>query len=162
MGGDETRLRDRATVLMASGDPARGQALSGLLRTAGFDVRVGDLAGATGSSPGEAPDVWLLEIDPDAPGDAIATAEQVSEAPGSSKVVVVAPDENPETFLDAMRAGAAGYIVRDGEDEHIGESLWDVLAGRPAVPRRFLRLLIDELEELAPERGVETTHRPIA
>jgi DNA-binding NarL/FixJ family response regulator len=153
MGGHGTQTGDRATVVVACGNAARGDVLGSVLAEGGFEVRVLELDDPSLPAPGEAPDLCLLEIDAGAPGDAIALAERVSEEGGGTKVVILAPDANPDTFLDAMRVGVAGYVVSGPEEQRIVETLWDVLAGQPAVPSRFLRLLIDELQAMEPDSG---------
>jgi len=60
-----------------------------------------------------------------------ATAEQVT-------LVVISADERPETVLDAIDAGAAGFIPKTARKAMLEDALDTVLSGRVFVPQQAI------------------------
>jgi DNA-binding NarL/FixJ family response regulator len=61
----------------------------------------------------------------------------ISAAP-SLKVILVGMPETERAFLDSVRAGAIGYVLRDAPAEEIISSVRAVLNGEAACPARML------------------------
>jgi len=107
-----------------------------------------DLAGQTN------PDIILMDLSLPAPGGIEATTRVKREYP-SAGVIVLAVDEDEDALFDAIRAGAAAFILKNvGPDDlvtiirrvHAGEYLInDKVFARPAVASRVLK----EFRELA-------------
>jgi DNA-binding NarL/FixJ family response regulator len=82
-------------------------------------------------------------------------------------VVVMLSDElDEERFLEAIRAGAMGYLLMDTDPARFSHALRGTLAGEPAVPRRMITRLVDEFRTQgrrrtlpAPEGMTEVTGR---
>ncbi|MDQ3865252.1 MAG: response regulator transcription factor, partial [Actinomycetota bacterium] len=150
-------------LLLADGAASRRARLRVALEGRGFVVadEVSDAASAAAAALRRRPDVCLLDLD--LPGDPIgAVARMVSELPGVA-VVCLATRRDDERLLEALRAGACGYIVRDVEAARLPLALLGVLVGDPALPRALAERVIDEFRELGPRRrlppGVELTNR---
>ncbi len=100
------------------------------------------------------PDIVLMDLSLPAPGGIEATSRIKREIP-SAGIVILAVDEDEEALFDAIKAGAAAFILKDvGPDDlvtiirrvHNGEYLInDKVFARPSVASRVLK----EFRELA-------------
>jgi DNA-binding NarL/FixJ family response regulator len=52
----------------------------------------------------------------------------------------------------ALRAGAAGYLLKDTETERLPEALRDVMNGEAALPVTLVTRLVEEFRDRAPRR----------
>jgi DNA-binding NarL/FixJ family response regulator len=72
-----------------------------------------------------------------------------------------------DDFFDSMRAGAAGYLLKETDTARIPHALRGVLSGESAIPRKLLPRLLEEFRgntrrrrlSLAHTRGPELTAR---
>jgi len=115
--------------------------------------------------PDRAPDVALLDIRmPD--GDGLWTTEQIAADPrlAGVRVVIVTTFELDEYVVRAIRAGAAGFLVKDTEPTDLIRAVRVVAAGdallSPSVTRRLLERAAGGLRE-APDAALlsELTER---
>lgn len=80
------------------------------------------------------PDVVLMDIQ--MPGlDGIAATQLITEDPmlGDVAVLVLTTFAEDETVVDALRAGASGYVLKDIEPEALREAIRAVAAGDPVL-----------------------------
>lgn len=80
------------------------------------------------------PDVVLMDIQ--MPGlDGIAATQLITEDPalGGIAVLVLTTFAEDETVVEALRAGASGYVLKDIEPEALREAIRAVAAGRPVL-----------------------------
>jgi DNA-binding NarL/FixJ family response regulator len=94
------------------------------------------------------PDVILMDLSLPAPGG-IETTTRIKRELASCAIIVLAVDEDEESLFDAIKAGAAAYILKDvGPDDLImiirrvrnGEYLInDRVFAKPAVASRVLK-----------------------
>ncbi len=100
----------------------------------------------------ERPDVCLLGLD--AAGSGIcAAAEIVSRVP-SAAVILLTRRLDEEEFMAAVRLGASGYLPQSLDLARLPYVVRDALRGEPAVPRRFVSRLLDELRARERRRSV--------
>jgi DNA-binding NarL/FixJ family response regulator len=101
------------------------------------------------------------------PGNGIAAAASiVAEVPGTA-VVMLTVSRNDADLFDALRAGAAGYLLKDIDPKRLPFALRGVLAGEAALPRALVARVLDEFRErsrhrvlsLRGQRGVDLTSR---
>ena len=88
------------------------------------------------------PDVCLFDVH--MPGSGIRAAREVTERMPGTPVVMLAGVAGDDELFDALRAGAAGFLMMDTDPERLPHALRGVLAGEAAVPRRLVSRLIDE------------------
>ena len=112
----------------------------------------------------ERPDVCLLDVH--MPGDGIRAATEISAALPDCAVVMLTISRNDSDLFCALRAGAAGYLLKDTDPSRLPDALRGVLAGEAAVPRALVARLIHEFRDrgtrrlpLMGRRGVELTSR---
>ena len=119
-----------------------------------------DAAGAVELALRERPDICLL--DPEMPGNGIRAAEAItSEAPGTS-VVMLARCERTGGLLDALRAGAVGYLLLETDPARLPHALQGVISGEAAIPRRLVSRLIEEFRAREARRSVFIADGPVA
>lgn len=80
------------------------------------------------------PDVVLMDIR--MPGlDGLAATQLITESPDlpGVAVLILTTFAEDETVVEALRAGAAGYVLKDIEPGALREAIRSVAAGRPAL-----------------------------
>jgi DNA-binding NarL/FixJ family response regulator len=109
------------------------------------------------------PDLALMDVRmPDLDGLA-ATREIKRESPGTA-VVMVTMHENPEYLLEALRAGAAGYVLKDATHAEVLKTVRRVLEGEVLLTSEIAsRLLVRLVREKrpSPEQAVHLTSREL-
>jgi DNA-binding NarL/FixJ family response regulator len=89
------------------------------------------------------PDVCLLDVT--MPGGGIRAAEEISEALPGAHILMLTVSREESTVLEAVRAGAAGYLLKDMDPESLPDAVRRVAAGEAVLPGRLVRRLIEEL-----------------
>ena len=135
-------------VLIAGPGGAASRALRlALERSPGITTcgEVGDGAAAVRVAARERADVCLLVDEPgfDWSGVAAALAGRLQ----GIAVVLAGGEADDDTLLAAVAAGASGYVEAHAEPEVVAAALLDVVAGRPAFPRRVVALLVAAVRE---------------
>ena len=142
-------------ILIVDDHPLTREALAGLLGQHGLDV-VG-LAGGGFEALARAeelqPDVILLDLSmPDV--DGLTILPRLREAVPGVEVVVLTASEDEENLLGAIRAGAAGYLLKSEPPERIVDFLRGVARGEVALSGAVARRLLDEVRAGGPRRDV--------
>jgi DNA-binding NarL/FixJ family response regulator len=65
-----------------------------------------------------------------------------------------------DELIDALRAGASGYVLETGGPAGISRALQAVRRGEPAIPRELLGALADEFRARGLRRRVQVPGRP--
>ncbi|MFD9081463.1 response regulator [Streptomyces erythrochromogenes] len=105
--------------------------------------------GADGSEvPGlvaaHGPDLVLMDIR--MPGvDGLAATEALRARPGAPEVLVLTTFHTDEHVLRALRAGAAGFLLKDTPPQEIVTAIRTVAAGDPVLSPAVTRRLIDQV-----------------
>ncbi|CAL9599223.1 Transcriptional regulatory protein LiaR [Streptomyces sp. enrichment culture] len=134
-------------VLLVDDDPLVRAGLR-LMLGAAPDLRVVGEA-ADGAEVGAlvarlAPDVVLMDIR--MPGtDGLTATEALRAAPAAPEVVVLTTFHADDQVLRALRAGAAGYVLKDTPPAEIVEAVRRVAAGDPVLSPAVTRRLIGTL-----------------
>jgi DNA-binding NarL/FixJ family response regulator len=101
-----------------------------------------DAAGAVEAALRHHPAVCLLDIH--MPGSGIRAAAEITTHLPETAVVMLTVSQNDADLFDALRAGAAGYLLKDTDPERLPHALRGVLAGEAALPRNLVARLIEE------------------
>ncbi|SRR5579871_305548 len=102
-----------------------------------------DAASAVAAAVRDHPDVCVLDLDESV--QSIRTANDIVSRVPSAAVIVLTKEIDEEEFMAAVRAGASGYLPESLDPSRLPFVIRGVLSGEPAVPRRFVSRLIDEL-----------------
>src|SRR5215204_6139841 len=95
------------------------------------------------------PDLILMDVRmPEM--DGLAATKEVKERYPEISVMMLTMHENPDYLLEALKAGAAGYVLKDAPQEEIIEAIRRVRHGEspldPELAARLLRRLANEGE----------------
>jgi DNA-binding NarL/FixJ family response regulator len=116
-----------------------------LLEDAGFEV--GEAANGEAALrrvPGFAPDVVLMDLG--LPGMAgIEATRLLREAAPATRVLVLTMSQDESRVLDALCAGASGYLLKESTLDEITVAIRAVAAGHSALAPRIARVVVDEL-----------------
>lgn len=93
-----------------------------------------------------APDLVLMDLK--MPGmNGVQATRAIRRTPGAPPVLVLTTYDDDEWILDAVRAGAAGYLLKDARREDLVAAIEGTVAGRthvdPAVAGRVFAFLRD-------------------
>lgn len=90
------------------------------------------------------PDVVLMDLF--LPGmDGVAATKLISRDAPDVKVVVLTSSVNDEDILEAIRAGAKGYVLKDDSTVSVVQQLLKVASGGVALSERLAKKLMGEL-----------------
>jgi DNA-binding NarL/FixJ family response regulator len=115
-------------------------------------TEVADAQSAVDAAVRDRPDVCLLGLGTSAQG-LRAVSEIVSRVP-SATVILLTSKLDEEEFMAAVRAGASGYLTQTLDPARLPHVVAGALRGEPAVPRRFVSRLLDELRTRERRRSV--------
>ncbi|MEU0664859.1 response regulator transcription factor [Streptomyces lavendulocolor] len=103
-----------------------------------------------------APDVVLMDIRMPRV-DGLTATERLRARPGAPEVVVLTTFHADEQVLRALRAGAAGFVLKDTSPAEIVESVRRVAAGDPVLSPAVTRRLIAHVADRAAENTRQAT-----
>jgi DNA-binding NarL/FixJ family response regulator len=136
-------------VLIVDDHPLTREALAGLLAQHGFDV-VGQASSgeeAVETARRVDPELVLLDLSMPGMGGLEALPLLREAAPTGCEVVVLTASGTEENLLAAIRAGAAGYLLKSEPPERIVEFLRGVARGEAALSGAIARRLLDQVRE---------------
>ncbi|GAA4979262.1 response regulator transcription factor [Pseudonocardia tropica] len=140
---------DPVAVLLVDDDPVVRFGLSMMLRGAdGLTVvaEAGDGAEGIALAERHRPDVVLMDIR--MPGtDGLTATETLRRRPGAPQVVVLTTFDADAHVLRALRAGAAGFLLKDTPPDELVLAVRHAAAGRPVLSPEVTRRLIDRVAE---------------
>ena len=148
-----------ARVLVVDDHPLTREALVSLLLAHGFELAgaAADGAEAITLARDTQPDLVLLDLS--MPGmDGLTALPRLREAAPGCEVVVLTASGTEENLLAAIRAGAAGYLLKTEPPERIAAFLEGVADGEAALSGPIARRLLDQVR-LGGSRGVGVPDR---
>jgi DNA-binding NarL/FixJ family response regulator len=143
-----------ARVLIADDHaPTRADMREALERNERFTVcaEAADGAAAVEAALRERPDLCLLDIRMPGSSGIAATREITTRLP-DTKVVMLTVSLDDDDLLNALRAGAVGYLLKDIDPDRLPYALNDALDGGAAIPRRLVARLVSEFRDHGPRR----------
>ena len=153
-------------VLVADDHAPLRAGVAATLADNGFSVcaQAADAPGAVDAAIRERPDVCLLDVH--MPGGGIRAAAEISSALPDTPILMLTVSAEDDDLIAAVRAGASGYILKDGDPERIPRALRSVLAGEGVIEGPLVTRLLDELRARGSRRrgipgrnGAELTER---
>jgi DNA-binding NarL/FixJ family response regulator len=115
-------------------------------------TEVADAESAVDAAVRDRPDVCLLGLDPS--GQQLRVVNEIVSRVPSAAVILLTNHLDEEEFIAAVRAGASGYLTQSLDPQRLPFVVEGALRGEPAVPRRFVARLIDELRTRDRRRSV--------
>lgn len=96
------------------------------------------------------PDVALLDIH--MPGSGIRAAQEICRALPETAIVMLTQSSEDDDLFDSLRAGAAGYLLKDTDPAQLADRLRGVLVGEGAMSPRLVARVMDEFRAPAKRR----------
>lgn len=111
-----------------------------------------DAPGAIEAAVAKIPNVCLLDVH--MPGSGISAVWEITARLPQTKVVMLTVSKEDRDLLAALKAGAAGYLLKDMDPRRIPHALSSVLDGEIAVPRALVGSVIEEVRDRGARRRV--------
>jgi len=155
-----------ATVLVADTDQFVRAGIRVLLEEHGFAVcgEAGTAGEAIAAALARRPDVCLL--DQELAGGSLTATREISDRLPGTAVVILGASVDRDGVLDALRAGAQGYLIKSLDGSAIPQALRSAVSGEAVISRRLVTMLVGALGEqgafdatLADGRVVQLTAR---
>jgi DNA-binding NarL/FixJ family response regulator len=146
-------VTDQIRVLIADDHAAtRADMREAVEQDARFVVcaEVADGAAAVEAALRERPDLCLLDIR--MPGSGISATREITTRLPGTKVVMMTVSLDDDDLLNALRAGAVGYLLKDIDPARLPYALSDALEGGAAIPRRLVARVVAEFRDHGPRR----------
>jgi DNA-binding NarL/FixJ family response regulator len=86
------------------------------------------------------------------PGNGIAVTREVTTRLPETKVVMITVSVDDNDLLNALRAGAAGYLLKDSNLNLLPEALIDTLNGGSVIPSHLVARVVAEFRDHGPRR----------
>jgi DNA-binding NarL/FixJ family response regulator len=132
-------------VLIADDHAQLRAMVAELLEEAGFDVvaqaATGD--GAAQQAIAHRPDVALLDIR--MPGGGIVAARQIAAALPDTRILMLTVSADSDDVLDALQAGAQGYVLKGATAEEIVDAVRAVHEGRAVIAPAVAPTVLQEI-----------------
>ena len=138
-------MTERPRVVLADDHAPTRAGVSAALRGDGFDVcaEAQDAPSAVAAALEFRPDLCVLDVE--MPGGGIAAAVAIRARAPEVVVVMLSESEDAEDFFDALHAGARGFLHKEMNPDRLGVALRGALGGEPAIPRRLVNRLVDQV-----------------
>jgi DNA-binding NarL/FixJ family response regulator len=131
-----------------------------LLEAEGFEVAAATSAeAALRRLPSLAPHVVVMGVNASA-GSVVEDIRLVLEAAPGTAVLMLATVADDEQLLQAVKAGAAGYLLKDSELAQIVAGIRAVAAGHSALSPHAARVLIDHVRHRAEPKPAASAAEP--
>src|SRR3981081_224992 len=95
------------------------------------------------------PDVILMDVTMPVLDGVEATRQVRDQVPGT-QVVILTMHAAREVLVDAIRAGAAGYLVKDCSTEEVVDTVRKAAAGEMALSPELAASMLGEVRDLVP------------
>jgi DNA-binding NarL/FixJ family response regulator len=100
------------------------------------------------------PDLVLMDVEmPEM--DGLSATRQLKEELSTISVLVLTAHDNPDYLLEAVRAGAAGFILKESALQQVASAVRTVMTGEPLLDQE---LAVRLLRRLSPEREAAENH----
>ncbi|MDQ3865852.1 MAG: response regulator transcription factor [Actinomycetota bacterium] len=146
--------RDGAIRVVLADDhaPTREDIRLTLESDGGFVVcaEASDAPGAVDAAVRERPDICLLDVA--MPGGGVAAAWEITARLPKTKVVMLTISTEDRDLLSALKAGAAGYLLKDIDPAELPHELARVVDGDAALAPALVGRVITELRDRSARR----------
>jgi DNA-binding NarL/FixJ family response regulator len=136
--------------------------IGSLLQAAGFEVVGGASNGQEAIEAAGAlrPDLILMDVSmPELNG--IEAARRIKAQLPEVKIVMLTVSDDDRVLIDAVKAGASGYLLKSLDSTEFLSMLEGVQRGESAMQRQTMSRLLDSLSDFSREPVVELTLREL-
>jgi len=143
----------KVRVLLADDHaPTRDDIRAAVERDARFEVcaEAADAPAAVQEALRTRPDICLLDVN--MPGGGAAAAWEIGSRLPDTKVVMLTVSREDLDLMSALRAGAAGYLLKEMDPRALPRALEGVLRGEVTIPRELVGRVVDEVRDRSARR----------
>ena len=153
-------MSEPTRILVADAHQPTRAGLRLVLERNGFEIvaEAADSASALRAALRERP--ALCVVDAGLRGGGIRVAGRISSRVPQTDVVVLTDAADEHELLEAVRAGASGYLEKNLSPETLARALHGVLRGEAAFPRAMLGPVLDEFRMRSERRRLKLPTRP--
>jgi len=153
-------VTSKPRVLIAESQQPTRQGIRLLLQRNGFEVcaEAADANSALRAALRERPALCLVEAK--LRGGGIGAAGRISSRVPGTEVVVLTDSADETELLEALRAGASGYLQTTIDPEALARALHATLRGEAAFPRALLGPVVEEFRARHDRRRLRLPGRP--
>jgi len=140
---------DPLRVMVVDDHPMWRDAVAADLSAAGLEVvaTAGDGAEAVRRAAAAKPQVVLLDLQLPVL-DGVAATSQILQADPSIRVLILSASGEQDDVLQAVKAGATGYLVKSASREELLEAIERVAAGDPVFTPGLAGLVLGEFRRM--------------
>ncbi|MEV0560924.1 response regulator transcription factor [Dactylosporangium sp. NPDC050588] len=123
-----------------------------ILELAGFEVvaEAADGAEAVAAVAAHGPDVVLMDLRMPVMDGVEATRRIVEDTAGRTRVLALTTFDTDQHVLDALRAGAAGFLLKDVTSDGLSDAIRHAVAGEPVLAPSVLTRVLDHFAARQP------------
>lgn len=145
----------RVRVLIADDHAPTRAGVRMALERGGCEVcaEAASAAGAVRAALVERPDICLVDLG--MPGNGFRAVSGIASKLPGTPVLVLTVSRSADDLFDALRAGAAGYLLKDMDPEDLVAAVRGALSGEAALPGFLAARLIEEFRNRG--RGTSLT-----
>ncbi|OBA61303.1 DNA-binding response regulator [Mycobacterium sp. 1100029.7] len=150
-------MTDAATTVMVVDDhPIWRDAVARDLAEDGFNVvaTADGVAAARRRAAAVRPDVVVMDMNLSDGNGAQATAEVLAVSP-STRILVLSASDERDDVLEAVKAGAIGYLVKSASKAELAEAVQSTAAGRAVFTPSLAGLVLGEYRRIAQRKDSE-------
>ncbi len=154
---EEAKLR----VMVVDDHPMWREGVARDLDEAGFDVvaTAADGKDAISRFPAARPDVLVLDLQIPDPNGVAVTAEVVRQNP-AVRVLILSASGEQQDVLDAVKAGATGYLVKSASRSELVDAVRRVALGDTVFTPGLAGLVLGEYRRLSDTPAAEKDDAP--
>jgi DNA-binding NarL/FixJ family response regulator len=144
-------MSERITVVLVDDHPVWRDGVRADLEGVGVAEVVGEASdGGEGIDVvlGKMPDVVLMDLQLPTVSGVEATRRIVEDAP-HVKVLVLSASAEEEHVLEAVKAGASGYLLKSSTSQELADAVRRVHSGEPVFTASLAGLVLDEFRRVA-------------
>ena len=144
------------SVMVVDDHPMWRDGVARDLQERGFEVRAttGDAVSALRIAKTVRPDVVLMDLDLGDTSGVQASREITQEIPGTRVLVLSASGEHSDV-LEAVKAGASGYLVKSASAEELVDAIQRTAAGDAVFTPGLAGLVLGEYRRMSVHPGAE-------
>jgi len=152
---------DKITVMVVDDHPMWREGVARDLTEAGFDVVATASTGTEALTRATAvrPRVVVLDLQIPAPTGVEVTARLVKDDP-TVRVLILSASGEQEDVLEAVKAGATGYLVKSAHSRELVEAVRGVAAGGTVFTPGLAGLVLGEFRRMADPASAEAPGTP--
>jgi DNA-binding NarL/FixJ family response regulator len=148
-------LQPARSIVVASGETLFREAIRSFLESEPDITLVGEAGDgreAVSQCERTRPDVALLDVEMSS-RSGMETTSLIKERVPSTQVLVLSDDEDIEVLLEAVQAGATGFLTKHSALEDLTRTIRAVSRGETSIPRRLVGPLLTLFMTRMHERG---------